>query len=372
MNESAAPIREFELTMKLANNLIRARRRELGMTVEQLATAAGITTSYVYGYESLRIQPFCPARGDWRRSALRLAAYFGLAASDLWPESVREIAQSKVVAEVDAATVRKLSGVERRVLAHHERLRLELPAPGESHEQRETVAELMRIADQSLKPVQREVLLRVVLGEESVNDVAQERGITPSRIRQHLDSAIWRLREAWKKAHPDVPLPPTPGDWKRRKKEREEGVEQRERIRKSRLRAERNKLRRQRRILALTPEQRAELDRRALDRRWIKQTDRLIDVWIQNNVHYRLRHGSATDNFQTLTRKLVAGTFAEARKYLLTKTPLTIDGWWFLRRVAMKFGTEDERKVFLAFKRPDGTGVRPENCWRYDTIRDDL
>lgn len=364
---SSSGIPEFELTMRIANNLIRARRRALGLTPAELGAIAGVSVQIVYAYESMHDSPFTKA-GNWRRSALRVAAALSVAAADLWPDAVQNIKRPVVVAQIGADALSKLAAADRRLFAQHDRLRLELPAPDERLERRSTALELVRLAEQHVNERDRMILERVVCGGETCEVVGKDLNVSGKRVQQLLEKTIHRLREHWRRQHPEVPLPPTPGQWRRRKLERAEQRESRELARQARLRNERKAARRKRRLLALTPEQRAELKRRAHDRAWVARTDHLIRVWYSNNVTYHLRNGSVTDNEVTLTRKLVEATIREAQKYLGAGRPLSIDAWWFMRRVVKRYGTEGERELVGAWKRPqeeDRNGL-----WSYDRILD--
>lgn len=81
---------EFEITLKLRNNRMRGRRKELGLSVPRAAEMAGIHFQLWWKYEALRLSPFRHknAKQVWKVSALSVARVLGLAVDECFPEAV--------------------------------------------------------------------------------------------------------------------------------------------------------------------------------------------------------------------------------------------------------------------------------------------
>lgn len=136
MNATAKP---FELTMKLRNNLLKARRVELGLTSKAMAESIGITHGLYSAFENLK-RPPRSTRG-WAPSAIKIAAHFGLQPKDLWPDVMLDVTSPVVVRELTAEQVRPLLGTQMQGVLHA------LPPPDHHDlEQKLDVADAMRFA----------------------------------------------------------------------------------------------------------------------------------------------------------------------------------------------------------------------------------
>jgi DNA-binding XRE family transcriptional regulator len=86
-------MRELELTVKIKNNRLLARRKALGLSQKVMAYVIGIPSHVYAGLENQQLSPVCD--GEWTSAVLTTAEYFDCAPSELFPASldlIREVA----------------------------------------------------------------------------------------------------------------------------------------------------------------------------------------------------------------------------------------------------------------------------------------
>lgn len=102
-------VREFELTMRVRNNLIKKRRVQLGLSQKQLAERIGVSHAIVSAYENIAVDPRTHDGYSWKRSATLLAKALKVSAEDLWPTTVTDIVSNTVTSEFSAQELRAAS-----------------------------------------------------------------------------------------------------------------------------------------------------------------------------------------------------------------------------------------------------------------------
>jgi len=101
-------VKDFEITFRVKNNLIKKRRESLGLTARQLAKQSGVGYALVLDYEALRKSPLkkVKVRSEivraWNDSARKLATFFGVEPEELWTDAVLEVRKPVLVSEVSA------------------------------------------------------------------------------------------------------------------------------------------------------------------------------------------------------------------------------------------------------------------------------
>jgi RNA polymerase sigma factor (sigma-70 family) len=85
-------VKDLSIEIRLRNNRLLARRRELGLSQLHFAAIVGVDVNLYAGLETMRIHPIQThsARGPlktprWRPTALKLAEYYGCDPSELFP-----------------------------------------------------------------------------------------------------------------------------------------------------------------------------------------------------------------------------------------------------------------------------------------------
>ena len=99
----SGPMKEFRVTLRLHNNLLRQRREELGLSRKEFATTVGVSYGLYCDMEGLRYNPF--SHGTWNRLALIVASYHGLPPEDLWPGSILAVEHTVAERTFDADEV---------------------------------------------------------------------------------------------------------------------------------------------------------------------------------------------------------------------------------------------------------------------------
>jgi transcriptional regulator with XRE-family HTH domain len=191
-------MKEIEVEIKLRNNRLLQRRRELGLTQAELGERVGITAHTVGQYETMNMHPISTRDADlgWKPSALSLAEFFAVDPWELFPEAIQQIRKSSARIEVDAADVGRLLDGPSHVA--------ELPGPAEAYDAEELRAVVDDALD-TLSPRERRVIDRRFgldgEGGSTLEEVAEEFGVGTERIRQIEAKAIRRMR------HPAVSRP---------------------------------------------------------------------------------------------------------------------------------------------------------------------
>jgi RNA polymerase sigma factor (sigma-70 family) len=94
-------VREIELEMRLRNNRLKQRRRELCLSGPQIAEQIGICYGVYIALESMRRSPLGKT-GEWRPVAMQIAKFHGASCEELWPDSVLSVTNPVVRREIDA------------------------------------------------------------------------------------------------------------------------------------------------------------------------------------------------------------------------------------------------------------------------------
>lgn len=180
-------MKELEVTLRLRNNLLKERRKALGMNQRAFAEAAGVGLCTYRELEALRQSPRTRS-GDWREVALVLARFHCVEPEDLFPPAVLGIEQP--------VAVRKLDGAEiRRQLTSQQAPAIE--SPDALHDRAELRAIIARALD-DLGPRQAEVLRRrfgMDAGEPAtLEEISEALDLSRERVRQIELVALKRLR----------------------------------------------------------------------------------------------------------------------------------------------------------------------------------
>lgn len=181
-------MREFHLTMKLRNNLLRKRREELGLSVPKLAEACGVSYPHVLDLEGLKASPMTKS-GEWRKAALALAEFFGCSPDDLFPESVLKVVAPEVKAELDAQKVLALGGLA---------LEAEPPTLPDAMLSEKQLSEAINDVLGDLTPREREVLLLMYEDGLTLTETARKTGRGVERVRQIQAKALRKLRHPFR------------------------------------------------------------------------------------------------------------------------------------------------------------------------------
>ena len=177
-------VKEFHLTMRLRNNLIRRRREELGLSIPKLAEACGLPYPAVLDLEGLKASPLTKS-GEWRKAAVSVAEFFGCTPGELFPDSVLKVVAPEIKSEIDAQKVLALADVG---------MVTELPALPEETLSAVELCEAINSAVSELAPREQEVLRLRYVEDMTLEQCAQMLSRSRERIRMTEAKALRKLR----------------------------------------------------------------------------------------------------------------------------------------------------------------------------------
>jgi transcriptional regulator with XRE-family HTH domain len=176
-------VKEFEVTVSVRNNRLKARRLDLGFTQRQMAAAIGINISAWGAMETMSQSPINTS--GWRPVAVKIASYFEVDPSELFPEVVIGVEQARVVRQISAVDLEiMLSADQRRRLSE---------SSDDLLDQKRLVPEI-RKALKSLTARERVILERRFYGDRTLSEIGEEQGISGHRVRQIEAKALRKLR----------------------------------------------------------------------------------------------------------------------------------------------------------------------------------
>lgn len=179
-------MKEFEVTIKVRNNLLIQRREELGLSSVRFAEAVGIRYEMYCSLESMRLDPI-GARG-WRPAVLKIAEYHGVGPDELFPPSICAVKNPTVVRQISSEQIHTfLSEYQQRAA---------LPPDVEVEIQDERACLDRALKKLSLRERKIIALLHGLNGEmcQTAEEVAVRFGVTSARIRQLEIRALRKIR----------------------------------------------------------------------------------------------------------------------------------------------------------------------------------
>jgi RNA polymerase sigma factor (sigma-70 family) len=183
-------IKDLEITFRVRNNRLKARRLRLGLSQAKLAVQAGMSQHQYCQLEAMRFGP-CGIKGDWRKGVVKLAEILNASLDDLFPPRVLAINQPTTqIKHVDLDEINQLSRA-------HQELLLECPEDSdiERFEKREELEEMMK----HLSSKEQSILRRYygLTGEDvTLAEVGEEYQVLRERIRQIIAKALRKIRQA--------------------------------------------------------------------------------------------------------------------------------------------------------------------------------
>jgi DNA-directed RNA polymerase specialized sigma subunit len=185
-------MKEFEVTIKLKNNLIKRRRIELSLSPRQAAEKAGIGYEIWLKYEAMLQYPIS-GKGEWKPSARKLSEFLGFSPEELFPNCILAVKKTTVVAEVNALEMIALSGVDK--------VPCSLPSP-ETMAQKSEVSGILCEAMSELTS-REQLVIKKLLGfdggggrdDHTLTEISEDVGITGSQTQVAINSAFRKIRK---------------------------------------------------------------------------------------------------------------------------------------------------------------------------------
>lgn len=183
-------MKEFELTLKLRNNLIKRRRLQMGLGAREAANQAGVHYALWLKYEALTADPLAKPtskRGaTWRPSAVSIARFFGCLPEDLFPDVVLAVKRPEVQTE--------LAGEQALILATAVATMELPPVPDELLIGRETTERIRELMPE-LNTIERRIIRSRFEDDKTLAETGEAIGLSQERTRQLQNRALRKLRD---------------------------------------------------------------------------------------------------------------------------------------------------------------------------------
>lgn len=171
----------LRLKVRVQNNRLVKAREDLGLIQAEAARLIGVSASILSALENCRgsigakaVSTYNEATGEWTRTALKIASFYGLAPEYLWPDDVAAVKRNAFAIEMSAGDALRISSPEETMSARQ-------------------LAAYMRDATTHLAPHEARVLSDTVMGEQSVSEAASARDLSITRVSQIRQKALQKV-----------------------------------------------------------------------------------------------------------------------------------------------------------------------------------
>lgn len=191
---SAQLPKPLRLEVRLRNNrLIRAREAAGYATQTDAAKALGIVPNTLCNLENLKLSPWNRARGDWTKTATRIALLYKVPCEELWPDVVRRVERTEATIELDEPEV--------SALAAHD------VADLDAEVDRRRLQDAVTDALAELPAQMREVVRAHAIEGETFDAIGERQGLSRERIRQIELQAFAAVRRKIERLTREDPAP---------------------------------------------------------------------------------------------------------------------------------------------------------------------
>lgn len=183
-------MKDLELEIRIRNNRLKERRLSLGLSQREIAKAAGISQVVYCALETLNPKQriFSKRTGDWVESIKKLARFFDVPETELFPINLIDVQFNKATKKVDAEELPLLVGGAQKYLMD------ENDNPEETLLHREQVIRLKKVLEQALTPRQYEMFNLFIFEGKSQPEIAKSCGVTKGTVSQVIQRAYRVLR----------------------------------------------------------------------------------------------------------------------------------------------------------------------------------
>lgn len=179
---------DIRAEIRLRNNNLYKRRKDLGLNQKEIAELIGIKQSLYSSYELMNANPIYLGKQKKpliKDTAKKIINFFNVEFEDIWTEGILGVVQTKKVIEFDST------------IYLPEMTRGCLPTPQETLEKKELKENIDNVLS-TLKPREAEILvMRFGLAggeEENHESIGQKFHITKERVRQIEAKALRMMR----------------------------------------------------------------------------------------------------------------------------------------------------------------------------------
>jgi len=204
-SEAEPTTKDFELELRVRNNRLKERRLALGLSAPQLAKEIGISYHSYITLESMHVSPIGRKAGflalgeervaSWRKSALKIAAFYCVPPEVLWTDAILAVKAPRVVAQVDGGTLMAIAGA-----TTSEWLITSGRSTADTYDATETLTRAKKVISRLPLREQQVLYQRFGLGEDgrdhTLTEIGERLGVCKERVRQHEASGLKHLRSA--------------------------------------------------------------------------------------------------------------------------------------------------------------------------------
>lgn len=182
-------MKEFEITVRLKNNLLVQRRTEMGLLQHEFAKKAGVSFASYNSLETMHRSPIDGRTGGFTKVALGVAKYYGVSPVELWPDVVLGVVNNEVI--------RTMSADEAECLMAQSTVK-RLSPPSVLLGEKQDAELLLAMVDKCLNEREKFVLTKRfgLNGNDghTYQEIADVMKVTSERIRQIEVKALRKLR----------------------------------------------------------------------------------------------------------------------------------------------------------------------------------
>jgi RNA polymerase sigma factor (sigma-70 family) len=176
-------IKELSVQIRIRNNRLLKRRKELGVNQGTLAKMVGISTQIYRDFEMLKTKPISES-GEWKDTALKLAVFFSVIPEDLFPPVSLKIKSCNKTVEIDSSEIPALSrNPDQFLLVEHSEISDNIKKA------------LCTLTPREAKVIDMRFGLKGEKCDLSLDDVAEAFDVSRERIRQIEGKALRKLRQ---------------------------------------------------------------------------------------------------------------------------------------------------------------------------------
>ena len=174
-------MKDLRLVIRVKNNVLVTLREKRNLCQSQMAREIGIHASGYGELENLKIFPLNKKNGKWTKQAIKVSKYFKILPEDLFPKSLLAIKNPVVQVQIDSVCLGYMLESSRQLAL----------APDGTYEQKERV----ELALKNLSPKEKDILMRRIVEEETLESIGQDYNVSRDRIRQIEAKALAKTRQ---------------------------------------------------------------------------------------------------------------------------------------------------------------------------------
>jgi RNA polymerase sigma factor (sigma-70 family) len=184
-------MKEFDIQVKVRNNLLVQRREQMGWSPRELAEKIGIGYQLYLGYENIKHFPLNKKSDNmWKPTALKIAEFWGESPEAIWPDIILSVKNTSVDLKVGEDEIGLLVGDSTLMLGS---------SPEDLFLEKE-LASKMRETIGYLNPREASIIKKRFgigrKGKLTLDEVSKVFGVSRERINQIQSKVLRKLRHS--------------------------------------------------------------------------------------------------------------------------------------------------------------------------------